>query len=78
MYIDVDSKTYHCSYLSMNFCSKVRKLRVRKALDLMAMVIPEKLFSWKKKLPRAINDCEICYLLSMKTLAVFRIAYCLL
>lgn len=63
----------------MNFCSKVREVRVRKALDLMAMVIPEKLFSWeKKKLPRAINDYEICYLLSMKTLAVFRIAYCLL
>lgn len=33
----------------MNFCSKVREVRVRKALDLMAMVIPEKLFSWKTK-----------------------------
>ena len=64
----------------MNFCSKVRELRVRKALDLMTMVIPKKLFSEKKnkKLPRSISDCEIYYLLSMKTLAVFRTAYCLI
>lgn len=63
----------------MNFCSKVRELRVRKALDLMTMVIPENCSAKKKKkLPGAISDCELYYLLSMKTLAVFRIAYCLL
>ena len=45
MYIDVDSKIYHCSYLSINFYSKVRELRVRNILDLTAMVIPEMLFS---------------------------------
>ena len=33
----------------MNFCSKVRELRVRKALDLMTMVIPENCSAKKKK-----------------------------